>query len=115
MTPIVTRLAANTAFSLSTPVAQPLGEPISQTRTAASQALENPNVAFGIWECTPGTWRRQVLQAEYSYFISGQGIFTPDEGEAVQFQAGDAIYFAPKTTGVWDIRETVTKHYFIVG
>lgn len=115
MTPIVTRLAAGQTFTDPTPVAQPLGEVVSLTRVSGAQALSNPDVALGIWECTPGIWRRQVLQAEYSYIIDGKGVFTPDEGEAIEFEGGDAIYFAPGTTGVWDIQATVTKHYFIVG
>ncbi|NBB04704.1 MULTISPECIES: cupin domain-containing protein [Pseudomonas] len=115
MTPIVKRLAADTVFSVSTPVAHPLGDAISQTRLALDEVVEDPRFSLGIWTCTPGVWRRQVLQAEYSYFISGKGVFTPDEGEAIHFQAGDAVYFAPNTMGVWEIEETVTKHYFIVG
>lgn len=35
------------------------------------------------------------MQAEYSYFIEGKGVFTPDDGDPIEFQAGDAIYFAP--------------------
>lgn len=115
MTPIIKRLAADTTFSASTPVAQPLGDLVSQTRVALDEVIEDPRFSLGVWECTPGAWRRQVLQAEYSYFISGKGTFTPDEGEAIHFQAGDAVYFPPNTTGVWQIEETVTKHYFIVG
>ena len=115
MTPIVKRLAADTTFTAPTPVAQPLGELISHTRLALDEVIEDPRFSLGVWECTPGTWRRQVLQAEYSYFISGKGVFTPDDGEVIRFQAGDAVYFAPNTTGVWEIEETVTKHYFIVG
>lgn len=115
MPPIVKRLTADTAFSPPTPVAQPLGDLISQTRLAIDEVVEDPRFSLGVWECSPGAWRRQVLQAEYSYFISGKGVFSPDEGQAIHFQAGDAVYFAPNTTGVWEIEETVTKHYFIVG
>ena len=115
MTPILKRLTADTEFSTPTPVAQPLGDELSHTRLALAQAVEDPHFSLGVWECTPGTWRRQVLQAEYSYFISGKGSFAPDDGEVIHFQAGDAVYFAPHTTGVWVIEETVTKHYFIVG
>ncbi|WP_336331422.1 cupin domain-containing protein [Pseudomonas putida] len=115
MTPIVKRLAADVAFSAWTPVAQPQGDLVSQTRLALDEVVENPRFSLGVWECTPGIWRRQVLQAEYSYFISGKGRFTPDDGETITFQAGDGVYFAPNTTGVWMIEETVTKHYFIVG
>ncbi len=67
----------------------------------------------GIWECTPGRFRRQVEQAEYSYIVSGEGRFTPDEGQAVEFRAGDALYFAVATQGTWDIRQTVRKTYLI--
>ncbi|WEK29663.1 MAG: cupin domain-containing protein [Candidatus Pseudomonas phytovorans] len=115
MTPIVKRLAADAAFSAWKPVAQPEGDVVSRTRHALDEAVEDPGFSLGVWECTPGAWRRQVLQAEYSYFVSGKGVFTPDEGEVIRFQAGDAVYFAPNTTGVWEIEETVTKHYFIVG
>ncbi|WP_437884377.1 cupin domain-containing protein [Pseudomonas sp. LRF_L74] len=115
MSPILKRLTADTQFSPPTPVVHPLDEIVAQTRIASDQVLENPRVSLGIWECTPGIWRRQVLQAEYSYFISGKGVFTPDEGDAIHFQGGDAVYFAPATAGVWEIEETVTKHYFIVG
>ena len=33
----------------------------------------------------------------------------PDEGQAVEFRAGDALYFAAATQGTWDIRQTVRK------
>uniref|UniRef100_UPI000666B36B cupin domain-containing protein n=1 Tax=Pseudomonas aeruginosa TaxID=287 RepID=UPI000666B36B len=58
-------------------------------------------------------FRRQVEQAEYSYIVSGEGRFTPDEGQAVEFRAGDALYFAAATQGTWDIRQTVRKTYLI--
>ncbi|WP_028694767.1 cupin domain-containing protein [Pseudomonas cremoricolorata] len=115
MTPIRKRLTADSQFSPAVAVAQPLGDQVAQTRLALDEVVDDPRFALGVWECTPGTWRRQVVQAEYSYFISGKGVFTPDEGEAISFQAGDALYFAPNTTGVWQIEETVTKHYFIIG
>lgn len=115
MTPILKRVTADTEFSAASPVAQPLGEVIAQTRLALDQTLDDPQVSLGVWECTPGIWRRQVLQAEYAYFISGKGVFIPDDGDAIHFQGGDAVYFAPGSTGIWQIEETVTKHYFIIG
>ncbi|HFL2789117.1 TPA: cupin domain-containing protein, partial [Pseudomonas aeruginosa] len=47
------------------------------------------------------------------YIVSGEGRFTPDEGQAVEFRAGDALYFAAATQGTWDIRQTVRKTYLI--
>lgn len=114
MTPLLIRLESDEQFSSATPVAAPLGAPVSQTRTARHKEIEEQKVSTGVWECTPGIWRRQVLSAEYSYFISGAGSFTMDGGEKIEFKSGDAIYFAPNTQGVWDIRETVRKTYLII-
>lgn len=114
MTEII-RLTSDTPFTAATPVAEPIGLQVAQTRTALHRELSDTQAATGIWECTPGSWRRQVLLAEYSYIISGNGRFTTDEGEPVEFQAGDAIYFPANTSGTWEIRETVRKTYLLLG
>lgn len=41
----------------------------------------------------------QVPQAEYSYFISGHGSFTPEGGDRIAFRAGDAICFTARIAG----------------
>lgn len=115
MKPIIIKLKTDADFTKATPVAVPLGKVVSLTRTMEHQHLEKEGVTLGIWECTPGTWRRQVLYAEYSYIISGRGSFTPDGEDTIEFQAGDAIYFTANSAGIWDIHETVRKHYFIMG
>ncbi|MBR2691929.1 MAG: cupin domain-containing protein [Aquamicrobium sp.] len=99
------------AFGAPVAVSRPTSEPAALFRTAADQEI--PVGSTGFWECTPGRFRRQVPQAEYSYFISGQGSFTPDGGEPIPFRAGDAIYFAANTEGEWNIIETVRKTYLI--
>jgi uncharacterized cupin superfamily protein len=81
-------------------------------RAAASQTLSRGEM--GIWECSPGNFRRQMIQAEYSYIIHGEGSFTPDGGKTVEFHAGDSLYFSENTQGEWDIRETVRKAYLIM-
>lgn len=100
--------------SFSDPVAVkfPTGEPVADVRIAGDQKLPVGNA--GIWECTPGRFRRQVPQAEYSHFISGKGSFTSDAGSRVEFSAGDAIYFPANTEGEWNITETVRKAYLIL-
>ncbi|MNB85140.1 hypothetical protein D3C76_833510 [compost metagenome] len=114
MQPLLIHLEDDKLFTEFAPVVEPVSETVSNTRTALHQRIEQENVSVGVWECTPGDWRRQVLQAEYSYFISGTGAFIPDVGEPVNFKAGDAIYFAPNTQGTWSIKETVRKHYIII-
>ena len=50
-------------LSAPSPVAVPLGEPVS---TVAVHAVERPDgVETGVWECSPGRWRRQIMQAEF--------------------------------------------------
>jgi uncharacterized cupin superfamily protein len=106
-----TLIRADSAFGPPVAVSMPVSEPAALVRTAADQEL--PVGSTGFWECTPGRFRRQVPQAEYSCFISGQGSFTPDGGEPIEFRAGDAIYFAANTQGEWNIVETVRKTYLI--
>lgn len=68
----------------------------------------------GIWECTPGTWRRQVTQSESCTFVKGHAIFHADSGEKIDIRAGTAIFFPANTTGIWEVKETVRKVYMTV-
>ncbi|TRZ60993.1 cupin domain-containing protein [Pseudomonas alloputida] len=89
-------------------------DPTPQARIAANLELNDGRGSTGIWECTPGRFRRQVAQAEYSYIVSGAGSFTPNGAEPVHFSAGDALYFEANSQGTWDILETVRKTYLIL-
>ncbi|MEB6589147.1 MULTISPECIES: cupin domain-containing protein [Pseudomonas] len=91
-----------------------LGDAGAQARTAAHRTLPDGKGTTGVWECTPGSFRRQVAQAEYSYIVAGEGSFTPEQGLPVEFQAGDALYFPANTQGTWVIRKTVRKTYLIL-
>lgn len=115
MSPLLIRLNDESSFTEAAPVGQPIGQPVAMSRTAGHRALADSNATTGIWECSPGRFRRQVMEAEYSYIISGEGSFTPDDGETIEFGAGDALYFAANTEGTWDIRQTLRKTYLILG
>ncbi len=94
------------------PVAVPLGEPVAQVSCAE---VERPDqVETGIWECTPGVWRRQITDQEFCHFIAGRGSFTPDGGEAIHFKAGDAFLLPANSFGVWKIEETARKTYVLI-
>ena len=92
------------------PVPQPVGEPVSLVRSASHAGVSSRH---GAWECSPGTWRRQVVQAEFCHFLEGEAIFTPDTGEAIHLRAGESAYFPENSTGVWNIL-THSKKVFIV-
>ncbi|MFT4067301.1 cupin domain-containing protein [Paraburkholderia sp.] len=70
-------------------------------------------VDTGVFECSPGTYRRSVAQAEVMHFIKGSGSFTPDGEDTIRFAAGDTLFFEADTTGLWHIDETLRKIYVI--
>ncbi|WP_271410024.1 cupin domain-containing protein [Pseudomonas sp. Q1-7] len=115
MTPLRIRLDDATPFTPASPVGAPVGEPLVLTRTALHQELPGQRAVTGFWECSPGRFRRQVVEAEYSYIVSGEGSFTPDGGEPIDFREGDALYFAANTQGTWEVRSPVRKTYLILG
>ncbi len=92
-------------------VKEPVGSPIA--RIWSSSFHEDPEV--GVWECSPGKWRRQVKSAEFCHFIAGRCIFHADGSEPIRISAGDAVLFPPNTTGTWEIFETVRKTYVLLG
>ncbi|CDF82287.1 Conserved hypothetical protein [Pseudomonas knackmussii B13] len=102
----------NAELGAPSPVGVPVGEPIPHTRVAE---VERPDqVDTGVWECSPGRFRRQIVQQEFCHFIAGRGTFTPDGGEPIAFQAGDAFLLPENSIGVWDIQETVRKTFAII-
>ncbi|HEJ1202015.1 TPA: cupin domain-containing protein [Pseudomonas aeruginosa] len=108
-------LLKNTAgadLGAASPVEVPLGEPVAQTRAYAVERTDL--VETGIWECTPGRWRRQIVEQEFCHFLQGRCTFTPDGGETIRIEAGDALLLPENSLGVWDVQETVRKSYVII-
>ncbi|MBJ7547120.1 DUF861 domain-containing protein, partial [Pseudomonas sp. OA3] len=81
------RNTPNVGLDESNPVAVPLSEPVAVTSTASVERSDG--VETGIWECTPGRWRRQIVQQEFCHFVAGRCTFTPDGGEPIEIRAGD--------------------------
>ncbi|MGG2397866.1 cupin domain-containing protein [Pseudomonas sp. SH1-B] len=96
----------------SNPVAVPLSEPVAVASTTSVERSDG--VETGVWECTPGRWRRQIVQQEFCHFIAGRCTFTPDGGETMEIAAGDALMMPANTLGIWDIQETVRKTYVLI-
>jgi hypothetical protein len=60
-------------------VARPLSQPACTTRTlklAEAQAGDR----MGVWECTAGSYMRQLPEAELMHILSGRCTFTPEGG-----------------------------------
>jgi uncharacterized cupin superfamily protein len=96
------------------PAKVPVGKMVAHTRGTEVRSGGRGNDRVGVWECSPGRWRRQVMEREFAHFISGQGRFVPDVGEPFEIRAGDAVWFPAHTTGTWEITETLRKTYVIV-
>ncbi len=67
----------------------------------------------GIFECSAGTYRRSVKQAEVMHFLAGHGRFTPDGEDTIYFASGDTLFFEANTEGLWEVEETMRKVYVI--
>ncbi|SUD76847.1 cupin domain-containing protein [Pseudomonas putida] len=100
------------ALASASPVTVPLGEPVAVASVTSVE--RDDGVETGIWECTPGRWRRQIVQQEFCHFIKGRCTFTPDGGEPLLIEAGDALMLPANSTGTWDIQETVRKTYVLI-
>lgn len=92
------------------PVDLPKSAPVSRLRGLVINEHADGSAA-GIWECTPGIWTRQVMDAEISTFVSGRALFHPDDGETLDIRAGDTVYFDENSKGTWEVLETVRKAY----
>lgn len=92
------------------PVELPIGEIVSQLSGTIISENKDGSEA-GVWECTPGIWTRQVMDAELSSFLKGKAIFHPEEGEDIHIEAGDTLYFDANSRGTWEIIDTVRKAY----
>ncbi|MBK8159359.1 MAG: cupin domain-containing protein [Rhodospirillaceae bacterium] len=94
-------------------VAEPIGTPVAQLRgTSPTEKDKEPD--FGIWECSPGKWKRQIRKAEFAHFVAGHCTFHADNGQVIEIKAGDALYFPAESLGVWEIHETVRKTYILL-
>ena len=112
MTITLFKNTASVALEASNPVAMPLGEPVAIASVTVVERSDG--VETGIWACTPGRWRRQIVSQEFCHFIQGRCTFTPDGGEPLEINAGDALMLPANSTGIWDIQETVRKTYVLI-
>lgn len=92
------------------PVGLPISEQVSQLRGIIINEHPDGSEA-GVWECTPGTWTRQVMDAELATFFTGHALFHHENGETFDIKAGDTMYFDENSNGTWEILETTRKAY----
>ena len=103
---------ADTLGSAGSPPNPAGGEPARLSKRDGFVAPDG-RIETGTWESTPGQFRRAVMDAEFSHFIAGRATFLADDGQKLEFAAGDAAFFPPFTHGIWIIHETLRKTYVV--
>lgn len=93
-------------------VARPLGATVCRTSVRALDGVASHQM--GVWECTPGSYERQIVNAELMHVLGGRSTFTPVGGEPLRIEAGDTVFFPAHTEGRWDIHELMRKVYVVL-
>lgn len=91
----------------------PLSEPPCTLRGRFQVVAGREDTQTGIWECSPGHFRRKNPAGEMMHILSGECTFTGDDGKAVEGGPGDTFYFEPGSEGVWHIRSTLRKVFVL--
>jgi len=64
-----------------------------------------------IWSKEASTFPWTYDSTETCYFLEGDVVVTPDNGEAVKMGKGDLVSFPAGMSCTWEIRSAVKKHY----
>lgn len=107
----VVRQAESSDLGEATSAKFPVGELIAMQRSAQDQTSEDIQASVGVWESSPGKFKRYLPNREFSHIIKGWCVFTPEGGEPIELRAGDAVMFPANCQGEWDIKEDFRKTY----
>ena len=77
---------------------------------------EHAGVSAGLWACEPGAWRIAFAAGtdEFFHVLEGRIRITDADGTACEFGPGDACVIPGGFTGLFEVLETVRKHYVFV-
>ena len=75
-----------------TPAKLPIGDVVAQSRLGQDVTLEASSASVGVWECSPGVFRRHIMNREFSHVVAGWCIFTPDGGEPGPTRSAGALF-----------------------
>ena len=81
-------------------------------KNPSKEKLEEMGVfSWPIWEKEPSRFDWSYDSQEICYLLEGKVKVEAEDGEAVEFGAGDLVTFPAGLKCVWDISEAVKKHY----
>ena len=65
-----------------------------------------------VWECRPSVFNWYYDNCETSLVIEGEATVEYDGG-SVSFGAGDLVIFPKGLTCIWNVKQTIIKHYML--
>lgn len=73
-------------------------------------------VYAGVWRCEPGAWRISMGEREDEFFFVTQGRcrLQSDDGVVVECISGQSLVIPAGFSGIFEVLETLEKHYMIV-
>ena len=80
--------------------------PCPEERIAAEGMRDWP-----VWSGEVSSFPWSYSERETCLLLEGEVMVTPDGGEPVCFGAGDRVVFPAGLRCVWDVRQSVRKHY----
>jgi len=86
-----------------------------ESRTSGILLSRDPDMKAesGIWICTPGFWRCEVVSAEYCHFLSGRSTYVHESGETIEIRPDTLAFFPKGWKGTCRVHETIRKVYMI--
>ncbi|MEB3179172.1 MAG: cupin domain-containing protein [Nostocaceae cyanobacterium] len=81
-------------------------------RQPSAERLQELGVSqWSIWTKEVSTFPWTYDSQETCYFLTGDVIVTPDDGQPVQMGKGDLVTFPAGMSCTWEIKSAVKKHY----
>jgi uncharacterized protein len=112
-TPAIISFRASITPQRSAPDAARLvsGEP----RLTTWNYYSDPSQQFhaGVWSATRGCWRINYSESEFCHLLQGRVALTDQQGERLEFGAGDTFVIPAGFAGTWEVIEDCRKVYAI--
>lgn len=84
-----------------------------ECQTSKLLFVETPELRFGVWQCTTGSWASAWDTWEYFTVVAGRGVLVDGVGTKHVLQPGVSVMIPAGSTGVWTVDEPLRKTYVV--
>lgn len=84
---------------------------IKESKPSQSHLNELDVMSWPVWSKEVSTFPWTYDSEETCYFLEGDVIVTPEDGEPVRMGAGDLVIFPTGMSCTWEILKSVRKYY----